>query len=119
MASKFIKNITNSQSTLATRASLIEKQAMAAQTSIITALELEQMEIQSKIQAMLDFAPDSSYSLKPNNTNFNAPLWAKELNGLKGKLVTIEEELEIAKETYNDLFSDLDAESTDSTTVTE
>lgn len=104
MATKFIQNIVNSKATLANRAALIEKQAAAAQNNIISHLEIEKMNAESQIQAMLDFAPDSAHSLKPNAANFNATEWVKDLQALKMKIRRIDEALEVATATYEELF---------------
>lgn len=104
MATKFIQNIVNSKSTLANRASLIEKQATVAQQNMINELEMKKMNIESQIQTILDFAPDSTYSLKPGRPNFAAPAFTKELHQLKMSLKLTIEELEVATATYDELF---------------
>lgn len=109
MATQFLKNITNSKATLANRAALIEKQAIAAQTGIITSLELNKMKTESQLQSLLDFAPDSSYSLKPGRPDFNASAWAKEVHKLNCELIKIEEQLTIANKTYTELFTNEDS----------
>ena len=106
MAKKFHIKINNSKSTLGNHASLIEKQAEAAQKNIITNLEIAKMERESKVQSMLDFAPDSTYSLKPNATGFEATKWATELQALKVEIAKYDEALDLAITTYNDLFTE-------------
>lgn len=107
MASKFVKNIINSKATLKNRAQLIERQAIAAQNSIITGLELKKMELTSKVQSMLDFAPDSSHSLKPNASGFDAAAWAADLQATKLEIKRYDESLALAKATFDELFTEV------------
>ena len=107
MATKFIQNIVNSETTLSNRAALIEKQASAAQQNIVTGLELKVMELESKVQSLLDFAPDSSYSLKPSNKDFNASAWVQELQDTKMEIKKYSDVLALAQSVQADLFTEV------------
>ena len=104
---KFLKMMSqNDSNVLRARASVINTQAQIQQTNLINALKQKKAEVELKIQALTDFAPDTTQSLRPGTANWNPKEWVTELQNAKVTLAEIELQLKIAEDTYEDFFAD-------------
>lgn len=104
---KFEKLIcNNSNAVLARRAANITTNAKIAQQTIINDLTQKLMNVELRIADATDFAPESTVSLTPGSKNWDAKIWAQNLQKLKMEKYNIEINLKLAQETYNEFFKD-------------
>ena len=102
---KFGSLITNSDSTLASRAKTIEEQARVAQNSVINDLSNKKSELELQVVDLLDFSPESKDSLRPGRPGWNAKDWAEKLNVAQLELYKVNIALTIAEKTYDEYFT--------------
>lgn len=106
---KFTELISNNtSSTLARRAGSISTAAEIAQQNIVNQLKQRKSEIELQIIGLTDLAPETSDSLRPGDKDWNAKEWAIQLQEAKESLYNIEIQLQLAEETYNEYFTELD-----------
>ena len=106
---KIVKTMLESSSEiLKKRATMIATNIEIEQTNYINSLKQEIMKTEMKIQDLLDFAPDSTDSLRPASKNFNAKQWVKELNEANMNLYELKISLELAEKTFEELFVEED-----------
>ena len=96
----------NSNVVLARRAANITTNAKIAQQTIINDLTQKLMDVELRIADATDFAPDSTVSLTPGSKNWDAKVWAQNLQKLKMEKYNIEINLKLAQETYDEFFKD-------------
>ena len=98
---KVIRTMLESPSdVLKKRATMIATNLEIEQTNWINTLKQQVMKLEMKIQDLVDFAPDSTDSLRPASKNFDPKEWVKELNGAKIELYEAKIALELAEEVY-------------------
>ena len=104
---KFQKLIADSSSnTLKSRAGSISTQAEIAQQTIVNQLKSKVSELELKVENLTDFAPNSTYSLRPGTENWNPSEWATELQRTKWELYLAKQQLRLAEETYSEYFKE-------------
>lgn len=106
MATKFTKLISSGNTTLVKRAEALSTKAKISQETIINNLKNLKSNLELQIFDMLDFAPESTDSLRPGSSNFNGDEWAETLQKAKVDLYKTELSLKIAQETYDEYFTE-------------
>lgn len=110
MTTKFLQAISNSSATLKNRANAIATQAEMAQSTILTQLQTKKAKIELEIAELLDFSPESTHSLRPGRSDWDAQSWANQLNAKQVELYGLEITIKLAQETYNKLFTEIENE---------
>ncbi len=106
MATKF-QQLISSNNAYANRSTAIEQKAKIAQESIVNALKNRKANLELRIADMLDFAPETTDSMRPGSATWNAETWAVDLQNLKVEAEDVTLQLKVASETLNDLFSEI------------
>ena len=96
----------NSSETLKRRAATIAQNAEVAQQNLLNNLKQKKIEIDLKIADLTDLAPDSTESLRPGNKDWDAKVWVAELQQAKQDKYSIEIQLKLAQETYDEYFTE-------------
>ncbi len=105
---KFIKLISdNGNGTLIRRAETISTAAEVAQQNIVNQLKQQKSQLEMKVINLTDFAPETTDSLRPGDKDWDAAKWAKELQETKEQLYDINIQLNIAEDTYNEFFKEI------------
>lgn len=102
---KFEKNLTLSHKDIrGKRATAIAEDVKIAQEDIIRELSDSKRALNRKLLDLEDLSPDNELSLHPGRKDFNAKLWAKEVQDTKVALVLTDQKLKIAEETLAEYF---------------
>ena len=102
---KFVTLISsNGNEALKRRAATIAQNAEVAQQNLVNNLKQRKIEIDLKIADLTDLAPDSSVSLRPGNKDWDAKKWVADLQQAKQDKYSVEIQLKLAEETYNEYF---------------
>lgn len=102
---KFVTLISsNGNEALKRRAATIAQNAEVAQQNLVNNLKQRKIEIDLKIADLTDLAPDSSVSLRPGNKDWDAKKWVADLQQAKQDRYSVEIQLKLAEETYNEYF---------------
>ena len=88
------------------RVKVLSKSAELAQENIINKLKTTKTELELKIFNLTDLAPNSTDSLRPDSKNWDAAKWAKALQEAKQDLYMCEIQLDIAKKTLSEYFTE-------------
>ena len=108
---KFLQMMSqNDSKALVARASQINVQAKIAQQAIVQNLKNEIANVESEIQNLTDFAPDTTQSLRPGVKGWNPSKWASDLQAAKTRLYELNIELKIAEATEKEFFGDEDTD---------
>jgi hypothetical protein len=110
--SKFTGIITKgSEGILSGRAKNLAEQAKLMQERLVSDKKGKVLEIEQKLNALTDIAPDSTTSLHPGGSGkgFDAKQWVDQLHALKLAEVEAKLELEIATKTLTEWFTDEEA----------
>lgn len=99
----------NGSDVLKRRADQIVSAAEIAQQNLVNMYKQKKTELELKIADLTDLAPESSDSLRPGAKDWDAQQWAVNLQAAKTELYSIEINLKIAQETYEEYFQDNDA----------
>lgn len=104
---KFQKLISlNTNEALVRRAESITTGAEIAQQNLVNSLKQQKIEIELKIANLTDLAPENTTSLRPGGKDWDAVLWVTDLQKAKQDLYTIEIQLKLAQETYDEYFTE-------------
>jgi len=107
MANKFISNLTSSSSDIKkTRATIISKNAEAAQADVVRVKQQELRDLEAKKLELSDLYPESEFSLMVTAKDFNAKAWAESLQNLNIQILNKSVEVKLAEDTYNEWFSE-------------
>ena len=108
---KLISQMTggSTNTTLVARATAAADRIKLEQDTLITNLTRDIMECKGKLDNVLDIGPDESTSMRPTAKDFNAASFVGEVQGLRVKIVELEVQLEIAKQTMSDWSSEDEA----------
>jgi hypothetical protein len=96
----------NTSASLKRRAAQIATSAEIAQQNLVNALKQEKTNIELRIAALTDLAPDSTESLRPGSKDWDAVEWVKNLQNAKQDLYQIDLQLKLAQETFDEYFSE-------------
>ena len=96
----------NTNASLQRRATQVATSAEIAQQNLVNALRQEKTNVELKIAALTDLAPDSTESLRPGSKDWDAVEWVKSLQNAKQELYQIEIQLKLAKETFDEYFTE-------------
>lgn len=96
----------NTSASLKRRAAQIATSAEIAQQNLVNAIKQEKTNVELKIEALKDLAPDSTDSLRPGSKNWDAVKWVKDLQSAKQELYQIEIQLKLAQETFDEYFTE-------------
>jgi len=96
----------NTSASLQRRAAQIATSAEIAQQNLVNALKQEKTNVELKIVALTDLAPDSTDSLRPGSKDWDAVEWVKRLQNAKQELYQINIQLKLAQETFDEYFSE-------------
>jgi hypothetical protein len=96
----------NTSASLKRRAAQISTSAEIAQQNLVNALKQEKTNIELRIAALTDLAPDSTESLRPGSKDWDAIEWVKNLQNAKQDLYQIDLQLKLAQETFDEYFSE-------------
>lgn len=92
---------------MAARANSVSSLAEMAQTALVNRLEKRKIELEMKKQELLDMSPDNRYSLRVGE-NFQADQWVSDYQNIGINIINNEVELKVAKQTFAELFTDVD-----------
>lgn len=99
----------STNTTLVARATAAAERIKLEQNTLITNLTRDIMECKGKLDNVLDIGPDESTSMRPTTKDFNAASFVGEVQGLRVKIVELEVQLEIAKQTMEEWSSEDEA----------
>jgi len=106
---KFSKNITNNNAVLGDRAQIVAAQAKRAQEDLVRGIESTIDDLKMNIIKTTDISPDTTQSLKPTGLAVDDPKkWVADLHKMKVDLSLAEAELEIARATLNEWFTEVE-----------
>ena len=109
MSNKFTINLTLSHKEIkGKRAELLSADALAAQEDLVRNLSSEVRNIERTLISLEDLSPDNTVSLNPTKNNFDAKEWVEQMQKNKVLLAMKKVELDIAKETLTEYFSEED-----------
>lgn len=104
---KFARSISNGNTALADRASLVAKAAKLAQEDLVRKLESEINNKELEIFKLCDVSPENTQDTKPRGLAAENPgEWVKKLHDLKVSVAVKKEELDIAKATLKEWFDE-------------
>lgn len=104
---KFISNLVKHNSSIRDeRARRLAKSVEFAQTDLINNLIKRKMELEDKIESMLDFNPTSTTDLTVGNKNFNADEFVNQMYTARVELSLLKEKIKIAKEFSDEYFTE-------------
>lgn len=102
---KFELSISNGNTALAERASLVAKAAKLAQEDKVRALESDINNKQLALYKLCDVSPENTQDTKPRGLAAENPKqWVEDLHKLKLEIALLEQQLQIAQETLNEWF---------------
>lgn len=90
----------------AQRATFLEECATAEQNRLIQELEDQRRALTSKMMALTDIFPDSTFSTLAAKQDFDAKTWVHDIQDLKVELATNAIELKLARETSLEWFTE-------------
>ena len=96
----------NTSASLKRRAAQIATSAEIAQQNLVNSLKQDKTNIELRIAALTDLAPDTSDSLRPGTENWDAVKWVRDLQNAKQELYEVSIQLDIAEKTFNEYFVD-------------
>ena len=99
----------NTSASLKRRAAQIATSAEIAQQNLVNALKQDKTNIELRIAALTDLAPDTTDSLRPGSKDWDAVKWVKDLQEANQDLYQINIQLEIAEKTFKEYFVDNDS----------
>lgn len=106
---KFLSLISdNTNKSLVRRASSVAVAAEIAQQNLVNELKSNKTALELKVNDLTDFAPNSKHSLRPGCAEFNPKEWVEELQKVKEELYEVKIALQIAEETYNEFFTEIE-----------
>lgn len=88
------------------RALLVEQSVKMEMESLLNESKRELLQMKGRMQSMVDFGNETTYSLKIVADNFDSAQWSKEILNLTVKIELAERELKIKEAKYNELFSE-------------
>lgn len=89
------------------RAQSLATSAEIAQQNLVNNLKQQKVNLELKIAALTDLAPESRDSLRPGDKDWDASKWAKELQDTKQALHMLNIQLQLAQETYDEYFTEI------------
>ena len=102
-----IKSLTSQDSTIKeARAINFSDQLGGAQKKLISDLEDKIAKLKSKQLTLKDFSANSTTDLNQHLTKFEYAKWVNEFHEIKVELFTLNAELKLAKETFEEFFQD-------------
>lgn len=105
--SKFLNNLTKNASGIKeARAKMVSNTAAAAQQDLIRSLEKQKLTLETTIMNLEDLYPSTSFSLDATKEGFDAEKWVEEMQEAKIELANKQIELQIARSTFEEFFSD-------------
>lgn len=105
---KFRANLTASNKAIKdSRAIIIEEDAIAEQSSLIIELETKLRDLKRTKLNLEDLSPDNMMSLQPAKGDFDAKKWVRQMQELKLSILETSLELECARETMEEYFTNL------------
>ena len=106
---KFTKQISaSSNKTLARRAATLSQAVEVAANSLINDLKAQKSQIELTLADLMDFAPDTTDSLRVGTKDFDAKEWINKVQEQKEMLYDVTISLQLAEETYKELFTEED-----------
>lgn len=97
----------NTNASLKRRAAQIATSAEIAQQNLVNQFKQEKTNIELRIAALTDLAPDSTDSLRPGSKDWDAEKWVKDLQAARQELYQVSIQLEIAEKTFNEYFTEV------------
>lgn len=108
---KFTELITEgANKTMQRRAKSVATAAEIAQQNLINELKFEKSNLELQLTRLTDLAPNSRDSLRPCDIDWDPHDWAKEIQETKMSLRDVTIQLDIAQNTYNEFFLDVNDE---------
>ena len=105
---KFAKMLGSSSKEIrGARATLLSEDARFAQEELVRTLESEKRDLDRKLVAATDLYPDSELTLMVTRKDFEAKAWVSHIQKLKVALTAKNIELNLAKETYAEWFTEV------------
>lgn len=101
---ELISDVTNAS--LRRRAAQISTSAEIAQQNLVNKLKQDKTNVELRIAALTDLAPDSTDSLRPGSKDWDATKWVTDLQNAKQDLYQIDIQLKLAQETFDEYFTD-------------
>lgn len=109
----------NGNDVLKRRAEALATHAEIAQSAIVNKLKQEKTKIELDILNLTDLAPETNDSLRPGSKDWDATTWARNLQKAKQDLYNVKIQLQLAEETYNEYFTELEPKDNGNTRIDE
>lgn len=104
---KFAKNLAATHEEIKEkRAKNIAASALAAQEELIRGIEGEIRGYENELMDLEDLNTDSTTSLNPGKSEFDANSWVSRMQDVKINLLNKQVELKVAKETFTEYFTE-------------
>ena len=97
----------NTNESLKRRAAQLSTSAEIAQQNLVNALKQEKTNIELRIAALTDLAPDSTDSLRVGSKDWDSVKWVKDLQKAKQELYNVQIQLKLAEETFAEYFTEI------------
>ena len=108
---KFAKQLAKSNKSIKDdRAIALAKKATFAQEEILRDFEVQEIELEEKLETLQDLSPENSLSLLPTKGTFDAKEWVKQVHTVKMELEDLKINIKVAKETLKEWFTEEDDE---------
>ena len=95
-----------SKGILEDRAKNLSAQANLEQKGLVSEKERLVLQLEQKLNTLVDIAPNSTTSLQPGGSgkNFDAQKWVSDLHSIQIQILEAKIELEVAQKTYDTWF---------------
>lgn len=105
---KFTQMISsNGNKTLVRRAQNIATNAEIAQKTLLNQLIQKKTTLQLRLDTTMDLAPKNSQDLIVASGDWNPETWVTEIQNIKQELYSIEIQIKLAQETYDEFFKEI------------
>lgn len=105
---KFTQMISsNGNETLIRRAKNIATNAEIAQKTLLNQLIQKKTTLQLQLDTTMDLAPKNSQDLTVASGDWNPETWVTEIQNIKQELYSIEIQIKLAQETYDEFFKEI------------
>jgi len=107
MSNKFTKTLSASnEAIIRNRAAILAETAQSEAESLVHGLKKEKNKLELAILQLTDLAPETSFSLRPGNAEFDGAKWVKQLHEARMDLKLKKIELEEAQGILDEWFGD-------------
>jgi hypothetical protein len=111
MSNKFTQTLSASnEAIIRNRATILAETAQSEAESLVHTLKKDKNKLELSILQLTDLAPETSFSLRPGNAEFDGAKWVKQLHEARMDLKLKKIELEEAQSILDEWFADEDTD---------